>query len=506
MITHSAFKVRPSWIVKIVGVIICCLIIPLITPISIFAQGFITDWSNPEVLFSTPEGQKSNELWVLSDKADNLYLWWPIFDVETEEEPLESSKGRTLHTQMTGGEWRSPIDVMVWPDAGRLTSAIIDQEGTLHAFSGTDCLSYLSARHDEAMSARGWGERSCLDKSGLSNTSVVMAKDGTIYVMYVAVGNHSLRLIHSKDGGRTWSSYITVEEDPVQFLLDPMMEIDDLGRLHAVWYVGQAPDAYPPVGVFYSRSDNDGVTWSVPVQLGGMDEGQPAIAVHNDDVHVLWNGDASKRGRYYRYSSDAGESWGNVEVLSPPASQGGKGGLQRLPAIIVDNLGNAHALLHEQESLYYTSKINGTWTPKQPLYIPSMMKAREIFAIRLAITGGNQLHAIYLLASNVRVNDGDIWTLFHQSREIDADPVAPIPWPERTSEEITQISQVEENPPVNEVAPPEVIDFNEPDIGNQSDLSQYNPSSPFIWGSFTAVFFLGFVILVYSISKMRINR
>ena len=53
---------------------------------------------------------------------------------------------------MIGGKWRNPLDVMVWPDAGRLTSVIIDQTGLLHGFSGTDCLSYDNAHRDEARS------------------------------------------------------------------------------------------------------------------------------------------------------------------------------------------------------------------------------------------------------------------------------------------------------------------------------------------------------------------
>ena len=61
--------------------------------------------------------------------------------------------------------------------------------------------------------------------------------------------------------------------------------------------------------------------------------------------------------------------------------------MKRPPAIIVDNLGNVHALLHEQESLFYKSKIDQAWTAKQPLYIPGMIRAAEVFAVRLAITG-----------------------------------------------------------------------------------------------------------------------
>jgi hypothetical protein len=491
--------------IKLVVAVFTILIIQVAFPITVNSQGFIVDWSNPEALFSTPDGQKSNELWVLGDQEDTLYLWWPIFDVDTEEEPRNSLIERTLHTQRIKEEWRSPMDVMVWPDAGRLTSAVVDQSGILHAFSATDCLSYVNARHDEALSARAWGERSCLDQAGLSNPSVVQAQEGTIYVLYSTIENHSFRLINSKDGGATWSSYITVEENLDNFLLDPMMAIDNEGRLHVVWSVGQAPDAYPPVGVYYSRSNNEGENWTVPILLGGVDEGQPAIAVFNDDVHVLWNGDAAKRGRYYRYSEDAGESWGSVEVLSPPSSQGGRGGLQRPPAIVVDNLGNVHALLHEQESLFYTSKIDQNWTAKQSLYIPEIMRAAEVFAVRLAITGGNHLHAIYLLASYHQINTEDrsnlIWTLFHQSREIDTNPVPPVPWRTPEQEEIGSLIETKDDLEVSETItarPPQNVNVNEDLVSTNS----YNPAWSIYVGVTSASVFI-FILLVLFFVKQR---
>jgi len=492
--------------IKFVVTVISILIILDTFPIAVNAQGLTVDWSNPEVLFSTPECQKSNELWVLGDQEDTLYLWWPIFNVGTEGEPSNNSIERTLHSQRIAEEWRSPMDVMVWPDAGRLTSVVIDQAGILHAFSATDCLSYLNARHDEAMSARAWGERSCLDQAGLSNPSIVQAQDGTIYVLYSAIGNHSFRLIHSKDGGATWSSYITVEERLDNFLQDPMMAIDNEGRIHVVWSVGQAPDAYPPVGVYYSRSDNKGESWTVPIQLGGVDEGQPAIAVYNDDVHVLWNGDATKRGRYYRYSGDAGGSWGSVEVLSPPNSQGGRGGLQRPPAIVVDNVGNLHALLHEQESLFYTSKINQNWTAKQSLYIPELMRAAEIFAVRLAITGGNHLHAIYLLASYNRINTEDnsnlIWTLFHQSREIDADYVLSVPWPIPGPEGTRFPTETQDELEVSETStaqPPQNVNFNDDLISTNS----YNPAWSIYVGVTSVSVFIIFLLILFFVKQRR---
>ncbi len=501
LIFDTRLGMKFLFVVGFIGI----LAIVLIVPVVVRAQGFVVDWSNPEVLFTTPEGLKSNELWVLKDQADSLYLWWPLFDSDTGTEVINTSIATTLHTQMIDGYWRSPIDVMVWPDAGRLTSVVIDQEGLLHAFSATDCISYVNAQHDQAMSARAWGDRICLDETGLANPTVVRAENGTIYILYAALGNHSYRLIRSVDGGKTWSSYVTAVENPDNFLLDPMMAIDNEGRLHLVWSLGQAPDAYPPLGVYYSRSDNEGVNWTVPVQLGGIDEGQPAIAVNNDEVHVLWNGDASKRGRYYRYSRDAGETWMNVEVLSPPASQGGKGGLQRPPAIIIDDVGNVHVLLHEQESIFYMSKNDQGWTTKQSLYDPGMMRAAEVFTVRLAITGGNQLHAIYLLASFNQLNSQDsnnlLWTLFHQSREIDAVSQAPTPWPTPILEEPTSEPEIEiqtETEPSVKVTPQNIL-FTE----ESSGMDSYNPAWAIYVGVTTVSVFILILVMLFFIRQRR---
>ncbi|UCD99283.1 MAG: hypothetical protein JSV42_00735, partial [Chloroflexota bacterium] len=258
------------------------------------AQSFDPGWSNPELLFAAPEGQKSNELWVLSDQANRLYLWWPLFEIDEAGNP--ASLESTLHSQRINEAWRSPNDILVWPEGGRLTSVVIDQSGMLHAFSATDCLSYTEARFDQAMSAHGWAGRTCLDETGLANPSVALGIDGQIFVVYTALGNHSLKIIHSENDGKTWSSFSTVQENPDDFFLDPIIAVDSIGRIHLVWSLGEAPDAYPPLGVFYSRSDDGGQNWTAPLQLGGMDEGQPAIAVFKDKVHVLWNGDASKGG------------------------------------------------------------------------------------------------------------------------------------------------------------------------------------------------------------------
>lgn len=469
------------------------------------AQDFSIDWSEPELLFLVTDGLRSNYLSSLYDRASTVYVWWATFSAIADDTSTDLPKSRTFHSQNIANEWRSPVDVMIWPDAGRMTSVVIDDDGILHAFSATNCLNYTTAPQDQAMSARGWNNNGCLDGTGLSFPSAVMTTDGTIYVVYSTLGNHSYRLIKSNDRGVTWSSYLTILEEEEDFLLDPMLTIDQEDRLHLVWSIGQAPDAYPPSGVFYTRSDDGGISWKTPFQFGGLDEGEPAIAVFDDEVHVLWNGDAAKRGRYYRYSPDAGETWSTVEVLTPPSDLGGKGGLQRPPAIVVDNLGNVHVLLHEQEELYYAKKSEIGWSPKERLYNPELMKGVEIFGIRLAITEGNLLHAMYILESYDRSITEDrrnhIWRVFHQYKEIDALNELPTPWP---TSELEGLEITPDNHKTEELlATSTVLSPSENNFDNDlDDPEYYNPAWSFYVSGITVSLFI-LIMLVFLIIKKR---
>jgi hypothetical protein len=469
------------------------------------AQDSTGDWTEAEPLYFVTDGLRSNYLSILTDQADKVYTWWMTFNAFTEAPTVDQIKSSTFHAQNIGGNWRSPTDVLISPDAGRMASVVIDSGGLLHAFFSTHCLNYVTAQHEQAMSARGWNNIGCLDKIGNAYPSAVNTVDGKLFVVYAAPGNHSYRLIHSQDGGSSWSAYRTVLEIQDNFLLDPMIAVDQKGRLHLVWSVGQAPDGYPPIGVFYSRSDNGGSNWTAPIQLGGLDEGEPAVAVFEDDVHVLWNGDAEKRGRYYRYSPDAGETWSPVEELSPPSSLGGEGGLQRPPAIVVDNVGNVHVLLHEQDALFYATKNNFGWVAKQALYNPELMKAVEIFGVRLAITGGSTLHALYILESYDRSIGEDrrnhIWRVFHQTTEINSIKTQPIPWPTSTP---AVAGNVKLTPELIEVEPtpienPYTILFQE----NAESSNNNNPAWPIFIGIISvSIFILSLFFLFFT----RIKR
>lgn len=461
------------------------------------AQSFGSEWGNPELLFSSPKGEKTNELWVVRGVDDRIYSLWNFFPV-TSEETQETTKSAVLLAQWTNGRWQGPNDILVWPEGGRLTSTVVDKVGTLHAFSATDCISYSHARWYEAISAQNWSERQCIDATGLTNPSATIGPDGAIFVVYAGKGTKALRLINSTNNGKSWSIISTIDETTDGFLIDPAMAIDDKGRLHVVWSIGSPPNGYPPQGVYYSRSDNDGQTWKLPIQLSGIDEGEPAIAVYQDEIHVLWNGDAKKQGRYYRYSSDAGETWDPTITLSPQATEGGDGGLQKPPSITADNTGTVHMLLHEQEDLYYIAKTGKEWTDKELMFAASDFNSREIREPRLVITGGNQLHAFYIIISYTQSPEEDaienVSRIYHQIRSINSTQEDPILFPTPLAPEISITSE-----PIDEVPTPHATSeglF----TSYENSIESQNPSTFLI---LSASLVLLFISLVFVYTRLR---
>lgn len=124
----------------------------------------------------------------------------------------------------------------------------------------------------------------------------MVAADGTVYVVYDQFLKSYFRITRSTDGGDTWgkarivTSFVTKKisglrtaEDLPSAALDPAT-----GVIHVAWQDARYDDG----DVLYTRSRDGGRTWSTPILVNDDAEGgtqfTPAIAAANGDVHVVW--------------------------------------------------------------------------------------------------------------------------------------------------------------------------------------------------------------------------
>ena len=121
----------------------------------------------------------------------------------------------------------------------------------------------------------------------------------------------SIILRVSADGGRTWGPdrFLCRCPDIKNGEYDPIIEVDGVGTIHAVWLQGYSP------GVVYSRSSDHGTTWTTPVQMpvAWSDKPQLAVSADGQDVYIDMNGPSHGDSRV-AVSHDGGATFTLVRV------------------------------------------------------------------------------------------------------------------------------------------------------------------------------------------------
>ncbi|MGZ8629991.1 MAG: sialidase family protein [Actinomycetota bacterium] len=119
-------------------------------------------------------------------------------------------------------------------------------------------------------------------------------------------------LRRSSDGGATWGQdRFLCECRGQKGQFDPIVEVvPSTGHVYAVWM--------NDFDVYFSKSTNNGLTWSAPVKTYGKVSwnDKPILAVSDDGQHVYvaWNG-PSGGDPYVAQSHNAGASWTQTKVV-----------------------------------------------------------------------------------------------------------------------------------------------------------------------------------------------
>jgi hypothetical protein len=89
-------------------------------------------------------------------------------------------------------------------------------------------------------------------------------------------------------------------------------------NVHVV-YADEEGGGYYDLFLWYINSSDCGTTWNSPICLVNntpLRVNSPKIAVHGNNLHVIWS-DFNTRRLYYIQSTDNGNSWSNERVLTP---------------------------------------------------------------------------------------------------------------------------------------------------------------------------------------------
>lgn len=137
----------------------------------------------------------------------------------------------------------------------------------------------------------------------------------------------------SLDGGKNWepkaSPVIAHPSEPdIPFEDKPYIVADDThSRFAGNLYVGWTQDRLADAGIMFSRSTDDGLSWSKPIQISheralprdenGIVEGFDGVVTPDGVLHVVWSG--ADDDLCYTVSRDGGRSFAPTRVIARTA-------------------------------------------------------------------------------------------------------------------------------------------------------------------------------------------
>jgi hypothetical protein len=398
-------------------------------------------WSPPSLVLIPEYTVGDDRFTVVADASGRLHAFFSVASLQENGDPAPEYPYNTiLYTYSDdGASWSEPVDVII-PDApkawqGAGIDAATDSRGNIHLFfrgnpTNGGVLKYVRSHASVAANPHSWqgpvtGEWGMI----VTKVAIVVGRDDRLHVTYSArpgdVYYHS-----SADYGHTWSADSRIAEINPRFSApdDVALAIDNRGRIHAAWSENKLPEGYPPIGVFYAYSDDDGHSWGPARQLGGQYATRVAMAVRDpDEVHLVWSTSNQDRGRYAAVSYDGGVTWSQPELVIRNET-----GLSTYPEqTLVDSAGTIYWVLTAEEGDYLTKlPPGGAWSPPVQLTFPPIAgwtKTHLTSGTAAAMVGENELHLI--TREGPRPEQGENDRYWHTKLLLDAPvlPLSPIP-------------------------------------------------------------------------------
>jgi hypothetical protein len=361
------------------------------------AQGPVaTAWSVPNRisdLSSTVGGSL-----VTGDSVGNVYVVW----FGNSEGKGQDQVNTVYYRHWDGTQWSPSIDILAGAPGGpwlRVDRLVLDAYGRLLLLWHQDRNLVLSvADPSEAERASNWRSVPLVRFELMYGSDLIAGSDGVLHVLAAGQGQ-DVYYLRSVDGGRTWStSRVSSGSDPARQYSLASLAQDGSGSLYATWTEFGEDNNWSVTGVYFSRSKDNGRTWSEPEALvRAPGHGYSTVVALGDSTHsvmVFWNrAVGSVDGRYYALSHDDGETWDEPQVAYQRVS-----GLTRPPYLFVDSLGQLHMIGAGYDALtsvggeqiWYSGWDSSRWTAPELINVAGTpMTGNEVFDARLV--GGNRL-------------------------------------------------------------------------------------------------------------------
>jgi hypothetical protein len=236
-----------------------------------------------------------------------------------------------------GSAWTKPVDVgLAWWGTAMRSSIAVDLAGRLHLirlgmgqvtstvgdtwnisqmFDDRD-LWFTEAVGTQANQIHAWSAPVLLSRYAVGYYSdLAIDSKGVTHAILMEAdnGNWGLYYTRSADDGKTWSDPVPLDPDQPVWWYRASMKVDAQGRIHVAWEVLDNTGSYGNVTAMkYAISIDGGQTWKTTVftPAAGATSApqQPTIGVDGNGTILLIDREPADQRIYYRTSTD-GVSW-----------------------------------------------------------------------------------------------------------------------------------------------------------------------------------------------------
>lgn len=361
------------------------------------AQAPVSTWSNPIDLAASVASRASWDPKIVTDLAGNIHVVWRGWAGEGYTRP--EAWNAIFYTWWDGEKWSEPVDVYLpsSPSASLNTGIATTATGKV-VIATASPVAVSVAPIGQATDARNW--QTTTIASGKDPALAIDQQRGHWYVSYTS-DDGSIMVVYSEDEGETWSDprIVATATDPRSYLQSWSIAGLEDGSVHLVWSEHREQRNWGGEAIWHARLPTvsaDSIEVREVARNAETTLDAPILAAGNDGfLHLFWNnGVASTIGRSHQWSEDYGKTWSIVEPVFP-----GLSGQTEQAGLAVDSEGRLHVVTAADGFGYsfgvmrYATWENGSWSNFLDLF-PDQIGRGERPA--LAITGGNQLHLVWL--------------------------------------------------------------------------------------------------------------
>ncbi|MFZ0544434.1 MAG: exo-alpha-sialidase, partial [Candidatus Promineifilaceae bacterium] len=366
----------------------------------------IVDWFPVPAVWLQPAvaGTQQGEITGLNVQADADGLLHVIWAQNGEAEIYYASYNELFWTQPTA------ISRALDGNSGQPVTVLDNNGRLLLAWTGIDSgqIYFSWAETARSLTPADWALAQVVSEPGLvaQSPQIVVDQSGIIYIVYAVPLNEErgIYLVRSEDRGETWSPTVKVFDGAASgwTIVDrPHLTVTANGNLHLLITRYQKPDEDQPLAIFYTRSEDQGESWTSPV----LTAEEPVltgdlIGVGLQTLHRLWfiEGNSGLEV-WHDLSIDDGRSWSN------PTSATGFGGVGEPMSIMTDAAGRIHLLGLMDNAVQHWMWEDNRWNVEDNAPLPEDLTS-NIYALGGTTATNGDLAVVYAV-------EGDETTLYY---------------------------------------------------------------------------------------------